>query len=113
MTVRKHLSDKARRELFLARGGRCYLCSGKIKVGEAWEVEHEVALCMGGLDDASNFQLAHTKCHKAKTARDKGQLAKAVRRQTRSIGAHRSRNPMPCGRQSRFKKLFSGRVVER
>ena len=94
MTKRKTRNAKERARLFKLFAGKCYLCSGQIDgTKEAWEIEHVIPLAMGGDDEDGNLQLAHAKCHKAKTAEDVPAIAKAKRREARHTGAR-----VPAGR---------------
>lgn len=112
--MRRPISAKERVRLFALHGGVCHLCGGKITVGEAWDVSHEIPLAIGGADDDANRLLAHRKCHRAHTSEtDVPAIAKAKRREARHIGARQSRNPLPGGRQSKWKKKMDGSVVER
>ena len=53
-------------------------------------------------------------CHKPKTAIDVANIRKSDRQRDKHSGAFkRSARPLPCGRNSPFKKLFSGEVVRR
>jgi 5-methylcytosine-specific restriction protein A len=65
---RRHISTTARSKLFLAKGGICHLCGGKVQVGQAWDVSHVIPLAIGGPDDATNWDVAHRKCHRAHTS---------------------------------------------
>lgn len=112
--TRRRISTKARVELFNAHKGRCHICSQKIAVGEAWDVEHVVPLALGGSDEVSNLSPAHRACHSPKTKDDVGQIAKAKRQEARHLGAKaESRNPLPGSRRSPFRKKLSGEVVRR
>jgi len=113
MTERAHISRTRRLALFRDQHGRCHLCDGLIRPGEGWDLEHVIPLAMGGADDESNWALAHTKCHKSKTIRDIMDLARAKLREARHLGIRQSRNPLPCGRDSDYKKKIGGKVVPR
>lgn len=85
---RKSRNAKERARLFNLFEGKCYLCKGQIDgTKEAWEIEHVIPIAQGGEDEDSNLQLAHAKCHKAKTAEDMGNIARAKRREARHTGA--------------------------
>lgn len=115
MTARRALSAKERLRLFTLHNGICHLCETKIHgIREAWEIEHRLALALGGADDDENRHPAHVKCHKIKTAADVGRLAKADREKARHLGAKApSRTPLPCGRKSRWKRTVAGRTILR
>lgn len=88
MTRRRH-SAKDRARILKANNEICHLCGGAIHPGEAWEIEHVIALELSGDDTDANKRPAHVKCHKAKTADDAGKIAKAKRNEARHIGAKR------------------------
>lgn len=114
MTARRSISTKERVRLFMLHGGTCHLCGGKIGVGEAWDVSHDIPLELGGADDDANRLLAHRKCHRAHTASvDVPAIAKAKRREARHIGAKRTARPMPGSRASGWKRRMDGTVVRR
>lgn len=112
--TRRHLSTRARTAIFVAAGGICHLCGGKITVGQAWEIEHVIPLAQGGADEPGNMRPAHARCHKAKTADDLCNIARAKRREAKHIGAKApSRRPMPGSRRSQWKQKLSGEWVRR
>ena len=71
---RAYLTDQARAKLFLDAGGKCAICTRKIRIGEVWEADHVIALEVGG--DNSRWQVLCPFCHKAKSAADHKQAAK-------------------------------------
>ena len=112
---RRSISTRERARLFQLHKGVCHICTGKIDgTREAWEIEHETPLSMGGDDDAANRLLAHVKCHKAKTRNDMGVLAKAKRNEARYTGARATPKAIiPGSKASRFKRKMNGQVVLR
>jgi 5-methylcytosine-specific restriction enzyme A len=66
-----------------------------------------------GSNDIANCAVLCTPCHREKTRGDVGTIAKAKRRYARDIGAKTSRNPMPGGRRSKWKRKLDGTVVLR
>jgi 5-methylcytosine-specific restriction endonuclease McrA len=113
--TRRSLSARERLRLFNLYGGICHLCETKIDgTREAWEIEHPLALALGGEDDDENMRPAHVKCHKGKSADDIGMIRKADREKARHLGAKPpSRTPLPCGKGSRWKRTIGGRTVLR
>lgn len=112
-------STKVRRECFDAHrwadhAGRimltCHICGGNIDPArEKWEAEHTTPRANGGVD----VRPAHAECHKPKTAKDIGDIAKGKRVHDRHFGIKVATRPMPGSRRSRFKKHMDGRVTER
>lgn len=117
MTHRRHISAKERMQIWEREGGICHICGQKIDgARERWDIEHVIPLAMGGDEDRGSLNLkpAHVKCHGAKTREDKKQIAKAKRMEQRGAGISRhSRNPLPGGRASKWKKKINGEVVPR
>lgn len=112
--IRKRLSTRDRLRIFEAQSGVCHLCEIKIQVGERWEVSHIIPLELGGEDTDGNRAPAHYKCHREHTAKnDAPAIAKSRRVRANHSGAKRSRNPMPGGRDSPWRKKISGEVVRR
>lgn len=98
MTTRRSLSTSARVRIFRDADGRCHICGQRITVSDRWDVEHVIPIAMGGADDDSNMAPSHMACHRAKTASDLGQIAKAKRQEARHLGVKkptRWRKPPP------------------
>lgn len=70
--IAKHDDQKVpprvRQRVFDAHGGICHISGRKIAPGEAWELEHKVALILGGEHRESNLAPALKEFHKVKTA---------------------------------------------
>lgn len=108
MAKRKSFSRKERVRLFEHYKGECYLCSGKIQVGEAWDIEHIVPWELTRDDSDDNLRLAHVACHKVKTADDVRAIRKADRIKAKHIGAVK-----PSGFNRKWKRKMNGEVVPR
>lgn len=91
--ARKSFSRRERGRLFALNGGRCYLCKGRIDIGEAWEIEHEIPWEISRDDSDANLKLAHVKCHRVKTAADRKDISKVQRMAAKNNGTW----PKPVG----------------
>jgi 5-methylcytosine-specific restriction endonuclease McrA len=111
---RVRITAKIRADIFMNHGGICHLCSMKVVPGEDWDVSHDIPLEAGGKDDATNWLVAHRKCHRVHTSTvDAPLIAKVKRIHQKHVGAKKSRTPMPLGRNSAFKRKMDGTVVRR
>jgi 5-methylcytosine-specific restriction endonuclease McrA len=110
--MRLHRSPTEKLRIFERLGGVCHLCGSKIQAGQRWDLEHVVALAIGGEDNDENLGVAHRKCHAAKTVADIARIAKAKRVRQKHFGARRD-SKWPCSRDSAWKKKLSGEVVRR
>jgi 5-methylcytosine-specific restriction protein A len=111
---RVRITKKMRADIFMNHNGICHMCKLKIAPGQEWDVSHEIPLEAGGRDDKTNWLPAHRKCHRVHTANvDAPLIAKVKRIHQRHIGAHQSKNPLPGGKRSKWKKKIDGTVVRR
>lgn len=112
---RRHLGQRERIRIFEAARGVCAICGGKIHAGQAWDAHHEIELAIGGEDGGDNLVPAHAECHRRHTAEvSVPRVAKTLRQHAKHIGAApKSRNPLPFGKGSRFRKKLNGEVVKR
>lgn len=90
---------RVRLRVLEAHGGVCYLSGRKIMPGDKWDVEHKLAICLGGENRESNLAPALKAAHKVKTARDVAQKAKNDRVRRRHLGI---RKPRTMTRWRRF-----------
>lgn len=116
-TKRKNMTPRLRLKVWEAHKGMCGICGGKIDgVRERWVAEHLVPLSLGGADDESNMAPVHEGCALAKTFGKSGDIAKAAkakRVKSKHLGIKKSKNPLPGGKGSKFKKKIDGSIVPR
>lgn len=103
---------RVRLRIFEKHSGVCYLSGRKIRAGEKWEVEHVLALSLGGEHRESNMAPALVAPHKIKTASDRKTKAKNDRVRKRHLGIV-SPSRFPGARNSPWKKKLSGEIVRR
>ena len=113
--TRRSRTTLQRAAIFDAHNGLCHICGEKIDgTREAWELEHIIPYALMRDDSDENLAPAHVSCHRAKTRKDKGDIAKSNRVRAKHFGAKApSRFPLPGGRNSKFKKKIGGGVVAR
>ena len=106
---------RVRVRIFDAYDGICQCgCKRKIRAGEAWQLDHYVAIANGGANSELNMRPMLTEHHKNKTVADVKQKSKTYRIRCRNLGVKlRKGKPMPCGRSSKHKKKIGGEVVLR
>lgn len=92
--------------------GRCASCDRKLMAGDKWGRDHITPLADGGRNVESNFQVLCDWCHGKKTAAENTSRAKVRTKARKNLGI-RKPSTFPCGRNSRWKKLISGEVVDR
>jgi 5-methylcytosine-specific restriction protein A len=89
-------------------------CKFPIDVG-TFHYDHFIPEGLSGGDNSlANCQVLCVHCHTAKTVRhDIKAIAKAKRIAKRLSGLKKSRNPLPFGKDSKWRKKVGGRVVLR
>ena len=109
---RREFPAKIKLAAFERCKGRCEKCKTKI-IGRA-EFDHVLADWLGGEPTLDNCECLCSKCHRLKTStQDVPRIAKTKRTKAKSVGAKKSKQLLPGGRSSKWKKTVSGRVVER
>jgi len=104
---------RVRRRVFDAYGGRCYLSGREILPGDIWEIEHVVAVSLGGLNVESNLAPVLVEPHKEKTRRDVAIKAKIARQRNKHLGIKSKKRPMFGSRASGWRKRMDGTVERR
>lgn len=89
------------------------MCGRKIQAGERWTLEHIVALINGGRNAEVNLGCTCSMCLPIKNAADVAEKSNVADIRKKHLGLKKSRHPMPCGRNSAFKKRMDGTVVPR
>lgn len=76
--TRRRLTPRQRSTILAAHGGLCALCGRP--VGCVYQLDHRLALGLGGADEAANLDVVHPVCHRRlKTTADVRMIAKAKR----------------------------------
>lgn len=111
MIKRTPLNQRQKALLWERQQGLCAVekCRAPLKP-RGFEDDHWTPLHLGGTNELSNRRLICEPCHRAKSAQEIRENAKAKRLR---FGKTRSGPPMPGSRKSRFKKHMDGSVSER
>lgn len=104
---------RVRVRVFDRDGGRCHRCTRQVSAGEAWTLEHLIALCNGGANRETNLGVTCGWCLPAKNRADVAEKAIVYRKRAKHLGIAAKKRPFPGSRQSRLKKKVNGEVVER
>lgn len=100
---------RVRARIFQAYGGRCHRTGRLIRAGDAWDLDHVIALINGGENRESNLApILAGKVHKEKTAEDVKIKSKTARMRARHLGL---KKPRTITRWKRFggEIVFAGR----
>ena len=113
--MRKEFSAKTKLEAFERCRGRCEGadCDVLLRPGR-WHCDHVIPCELDGDNSLGNAQCLCEPCHRTKTGqKDIPAIAKSKRIRRRLKGIRKSRNPLPGGRASKWKRKVSGEVVPR
>jgi 5-methylcytosine-specific restriction enzyme A len=77
---------RVRLRIFERHDGRCHLTGKKIMPGDAWDLDHVVALINGGEHRELNLAPAIRAAHRTKTAADVKLKAKVARTKAKHLG---------------------------
>ncbi|MBW8617180.1 MAG: HNH endonuclease [Hyphomicrobiales bacterium] len=80
-----------------------------------WDIDHILPQALGDTNAPENLQILGRPCHRSKTTEsDIPHIAKNKRLKARHLGARApSTRPIPCSRQSPWKRKMNGSVVKR
>lgn len=111
---RREFSRKIMAAAFARSKGYCEAdgCHTKLQTGR-FTYDHRIPDWMGGDPTLDNCQVICRACDRMKTRKDQSDIARVRGAHDRHIGAKRSRNPLPFGRNSPLKKKILGGVVTR
>jgi 5-methylcytosine-specific restriction protein A len=109
-TDNSKVPDRVRIRVFEREGGVCHLSGLPIdKVRDEWDLDHKVALILGGEHRESNLFPALRQHHRKKTAVEMAVKSKIANVKKKNFGLRKSK---AGGFQSRFKKKLNGDVVD-
>lgn len=103
--------DRVRQRVFDREGGICHLTGEKIDpVRDEWDLDHKVALILGGEHRETNLFPAKKEPHRRKTAVEMKVKSKIARTRKKHLGIAKPKSSLS---HSRFKRCMDGTVVDR
>ncbi len=116
MPKRRRIPKRERAAVLESQNGRCADCGAEI-AGGAFDIDHTVALALGGADDRSNYQALCHPCHHTKTrgfGGDISRIAKAKRVAAKHNGTWRApRRRIPGHKGDKWKRKLNGTTERR
>lgn len=107
MVLQRRLTAHEKRLVAARAEWRCAAC-GEL-LDETYEIDHVVALSLGGADSVDNCAPLHAACHRRKTIRD--EIARLGQRREAGRGATR-RPPLSCTRCDRVVSPYFSHTCE-
>ncbi|WP_426289023.1 HNH endonuclease [Ensifer adhaerens] len=103
--------DRVRARVFDREGGICHLTGEKIDpVRDEWDLDHKVALILGGEHRETNLFPAKREPHRRKTAVEMKVKSKIARTRKKHLGIAKPKSSLS---HPRFKRCMDGTVVDR
>lgn len=100
---------RVRLRVFERENGICHLTGAKIKPGDQWDLDHRVALILGGEHRESNLFPALVEAHRKKTATEVAVKSKIARTRKKHLGI---KSEKAGGFSKRFKRKINGDVID-
>ena len=83
---RRWMSPRRVAQIFARDGGRCQgPCQRKLGPSDGYDLDHKIALELGGTDDDENLQILCDMCHALKTKNDHGEAGHIRRAYTNHV----------------------------
>jgi 5-methylcytosine-specific restriction protein A len=89
--------------------GKCHRCARNIPVGDAWIIEHRLAIILGGANAEPNLCLTCSWCKPIKDAEDVAEKAISARKRQKHLGIRKA----PTMRSAGFAKAPKQRTATR
>lgn len=103
--------DRVRQRVFDREGGICHLTGEKIDpVRDEWDLDHKIALILGGEHRETNLFPAKREPHRRKTAVEMKVKSKIARTRKKHLGIAKPKSSLS---HPRFKRCMDGTVVDR
>jgi 5-methylcytosine-specific restriction protein A len=103
---------RVRVRIFDRSGGVCHISGRKIRPGEAWDLDHIIALINGGTHTELNLSPVLIDPHREKTKEDVAEKSRVARKRKSHLGIKKP-SRFPGSRNSQWKKKMDGTVARR
>ncbi|MCD1619172.1 HNH endonuclease [Salipiger manganoxidans] len=107
---------RVRARIIARQDGIC-ACGCGVKLGMAGEgidIDHTLALVLGGVNDEANLRALRRPCHGSKTKSDVAQKSIEARKRNKHLGIKaKTKNPLPGSKDSKWKRLVGGTTIRR
>ena len=101
------IPNSVKMRLLRQADGRCQKCG--VHLGIGWDVDHIIALCLGGPHRESNLQCLCKNHHKKKTKQDISLKCESDRKRIKLTGPKR-KSKWPNARDGKYKTKIGGRT---
>ena len=102
-----------KRRILDRQDNRCAITGLEFTPQDPPEFDHKIAIWMHGKNCESNLQAIRKSVHSRKTKTEATVRAKVNAQRNKHLGLKKSKNPLPGGRNSKWKKKMDGSVVLR
>ncbi|MEC9268528.1 MAG: HNH endonuclease signature motif containing protein [Pseudomonadota bacterium] len=105
------IPPKVKRRVLDRAGDCCEGCGRKVGPGgEAYQIDHVLALINGGTNTEDNLQVLCTGCHGLKTKEDVAVKAKIARVRNKHMGLHKAKRKIPGSKGTGMRKPLWGQA---
>lgn len=104
---------RVRIRIFDRHRGRCHLSGATIMAGQAWDLDHIIALANGGRHRESNLAPVLRDHHREKTKLDRKAQSRIYKARKRHLGLKKPKRPIMGSRASGWKRKMDGTVERR
>lgn len=94
--------------VFETHGGICAETGVKIRGGDIWDCDHEIALINGGENRESNLRPVLRTAHREKTKADVAIKVKNDRVRKKALGLHKPKHKIPGSKGTGIRKPING-----
>ncbi|MCZ4501013.1 MAG: restriction endonuclease [Marmoricola sp.] len=101
---------RVRQRVFDREGGVCHITGKAIAPGDLWDLDHKVALILGGQHRESNLFPALREPHRRKTAVEMAIKSKIAKVRQKHLGIKKSKSSLS---NQLFKRCMDGTVINR